>query len=52
MLEKRQLLNLLKEHGSIENVYKALDKVTGVKLNENLTANEEQAYMSKALGYD
>ena len=49
MLVKRRRLKLLKEYGSIENIYKSLDKITAKKLNENLTANEEHAYMSRDL---
>jgi DNA polymerase I len=46
---EKTALKLLKEYGSIENVYKSLDKITAKKLNENLTANEEIAYMSRDL---
>ncbi|MCZ2258001.1 DNA polymerase I [Sporosarcina sp. G11-34] len=46
---EKTALKLLKEYGSIENVYKSLDQITAKKLNENLTNNEEQAFMSKEL---
>ncbi|QUW22689.1 DNA polymerase I [Sporosarcina sp. Marseille-Q4063] len=46
---EKTAIKLLKEYGSIENVYKSLDKITAKKLNENLTANEEIAYMSRDL---
>ena len=46
---EKTALKLLKEYGSIENVYKSLDKITAKKLNENLTKNEEHAYMSRDL---
>lgn len=46
---EKTALKLLIEYGSIENVYKSLDKIKAKKLNENLTANEETAYMSRDL---
>lgn len=46
---EKTALKLLIEYGSIENVYQSLDKITAKKLNENLTKNEEQAYMSRDL---
>lgn len=46
---EKTALKLLKEYGSIENVYKSLSNITAKKLNENLTENEEKAFMSKAL---
>ena len=46
---EKTALKLLKEYGTVENVYKSIDKITAKKLKENLTVNEEQAYMSKAL---
>ncbi len=46
---EKTAIKLLKEYGSIENVYKSLDKITAKKLNENLTANEDIAYMSREL---
>ena len=46
---EKTAIKLLKEYGSIENVYKSLDNITAKKLNENLTNNEEAAFMSKNL---
>ncbi|CAM3155880.1 DNA polymerase I [Filibacter tadaridae] len=46
---EKTALKLLKEYGSVENVYKAIDKITAKKLKENLVENEQQAYMSKEL---
>lgn len=46
---EKTALKLLKEYGSIENIYASLDKITAKKLNENLTENEEIAYMSRDL---
>lgn len=43
-------LKLIKEFGSIEEVYKNLDKVSGKKLKENLIENENIAYLSRKLG--
>ncbi|MFR7350044.1 DNA polymerase I [Peptoniphilus sp.] len=43
-------LKLIKEYQNIENLYQNLDKVSGKKLNENLTNNKAQAFMSKKLG--
>ncbi|UTR15576.1 DNA polymerase I [Salipaludibacillus sp. LMS25] len=46
---EKTALKLLKEYKTIEGVYKALDKVSGKKLKENLEQNKEQAFMSKKL---
>lgn len=46
---EKTAIKLLKEHGSVENLYQALDTVSGAKLKEKLMANEEQAKMSKVL---
>lgn len=46
---EKTAIKLLKEHGSVEKLYQALDTVSGVKLKEKLVANEEQAKMSKTL---
>lgn len=46
---EKTALKLLKEYGSVEHVYESLDGISGKKLKENLTNNEEQAYMSKQL---
>ncbi|MFJ5768330.1 DNA polymerase I [Psychrobacillus sp. NPDC093180] len=46
---EKTAIKLLKEHGSVEKLYEALDAVSGAKLKEKLVANEEQAKMSKIL---
>ena len=46
---EKTALKLLKEYGSIEKIYESLEKITAKKLNENLTVNEELAYMSRDL---
>ncbi len=46
---EKTALKLLVEYGSIENVYKSLGNITAKKLNQNLTENQEQAFMSKEL---
>ena len=46
---EKTALKLLIEYGSIENVYKSLEKITAKKLHENLTTYEDQAYMSRDL---
>ncbi|MEI4769303.1 DNA polymerase I [Psychrobacillus sp. FJAT-51614] len=46
---EKTAIKLLKEHGSVENLYQALGSVSGAKLKEKLMANEEQAKMSKVL---
>ncbi|WP_342559716.1 DNA polymerase I [Psychrobacillus sp. FSL W7-1457] len=46
---EKTAIKLLKEHGSVEQLYQALDSVSGAKLKEKLIANEEQAKMSKEL---
>lgn len=43
-------IKLIKEYKNIENLYQNLDEVSGKKLNENLTENKSQAFMSKKLG--
>lgn len=43
-------IKLIKEYGTIENVYKNLDRISGKKLKENLIENETIAYMSRRLG--
>ncbi len=47
--EKRGL-DLIKQYGSIENVYENIDDITAKKMKENLINNEELAYLSKMLG--
>lgn len=46
---EKTALKLLKEYGSIENIYASLDKITAKKLNENLTNHKESAFMSRDL---
>lgn len=46
---EKTALKLLKEYGSVEKVYESLDLISGKKLKENLTLNEDQAFMSKKL---
>lgn len=43
-------IKLIKEFGTMENLYNNLDKVSGKKLKENLEENKTQAFMSKKLG--
>lgn len=43
-------LKLIKEYGNLENLYKNIDNVSGKKLKENLTENENMAYLSRRLG--
>lgn len=40
---------LLKEYGTLDNVYDNLDKISGKKLKENLETYKEDAYMSRDL---
>lgn len=42
-------IKLMKEYGSLENLYEHLDQVKGKKLVENLTTYKDQAYMSREL---
>lgn len=46
---EKTAIKLLREYGSLENVYDNLDKITGKKLKENLANYKEQAYLSKEL---
>lgn len=46
---EKTALKLLKEYGSVENVYESIDKITAKKMKENLQTNKEQAFMSKQL---
>ncbi|NLK44463.1 MAG: DNA polymerase I [Tissierellia bacterium] len=43
-------LKLLKEYGSIENIYENIDNISGKKLKENLTENKHLAFLSRKLG--
>jgi DNA polymerase-1 len=42
-------IKLIKEFGSLENLYASLSQVKGQKLVERLAANKDQAYMSREL---
>jgi len=46
---EKTAVKLLKEHGSVESLYVAMDTVKASKMKEKLVANEEQAIMSKKL---
>ncbi|GEL09088.1 DNA polymerase I [Salisediminibacterium halotolerans] len=46
---EKTALKLLHEHGTLEDVYAAIDTVSGKKLKEKLEANRENAVMSKEL---
>ena len=43
-------LKLIKEYGTIKEVYENIDNISGKKLKENLIENETIAYLSKKLG--
>lgn len=47
---EKTALKLIKEYGSIENVYDNIDKLSGKALKKNLEENETLAYLSKKLG--
>ncbi|GAA0333313.1 DNA polymerase I [Bacillus carboniphilus] len=46
---EKTAIKLLKEHQTVENLYEALDQVSGKKLKEKLEENKDQAFMSKEL---
>lgn len=46
---EKTAIKLLKEHGSVEALYEAIDGMKTSKMKEKLVANEEQAYLSKKL---
>lgn len=46
---EKTALKLLKEYGSVENVYESIDRITAKKMKENLVTNKDQAFMSKEL---
>ncbi|MEK5232842.1 DNA polymerase I [Lysinibacillus sp. FSL K6-0232] len=46
---EKTAVKLLKEHGSVEALYAAMDTLKASKMKEKLVANEEQALMSKKL---
>ncbi len=43
-------LKLLKEYGTIENIYENIESISGKKLKENLIENRHLAFLSKKLG--
>lgn len=43
-------LKLIKEYGTIENIYENIDNISGKKLKENLIENKELAFLSRRLG--
>ena len=47
---EKTALKLVREYGSVENVYENLDKISGKALKKNLEENETLAYLSKKLG--
>lgn len=47
---EKTAIKLVKEYGTIENIYENIDKIKGKKLVENLRENETTAYLSKKLG--
>jgi DNA polymerase I len=46
---EKTAIKLLKEYGSVEKVLESIDKISGAKLKEKLSDNQEQAVMSKEL---
>jgi len=42
-------MKLVKEYGSLENLYQHLEEISGRKLVERLTENRDQAFMSREL---
>ena len=42
-------IKLLKEFGSIENIFESIDKIKGKKTRENLIENKNSAFLSKKL---
>lgn len=46
---EKTAIKLLKEYGSVEALYEAIDNMKASKMKEKLVANEEQAHMSKKL---
>lgn len=47
---EKTAIKLVKEYGTIENIYENIDKISGKKLKENLEENHMQALLSKKLG--
>jgi DNA polymerase-1 len=46
---EKTALKLLSEYGNVEEVYENIDKITGVKLKENLELHKSEAFLSKKL---
>ncbi|MFD1737129.1 DNA polymerase I [Bacillus salitolerans] len=46
---EKTALKLLKEYGSVEEIYEHLDEISGKKLKEKLEENKDKAFMSKEL---
>lgn len=46
---EKTAIKLLKEHGTIEKLYEAMDSLKASKMKEKLVDNEELAYLSKKL---
>ncbi|MGN7479083.1 DNA polymerase I [Solibacillus silvestris] len=46
---EKTAIKLLKEHGTIENLYEAIDSMKASKMKEKLVDNEEMAHLSKKL---
>ncbi|MCE7793377.1 DNA polymerase I [Salipaludibacillus sp. CUR1] len=46
---EKTALKLLKQYGTVDGVYEALEEVSGKKLKERLEENKDQAFMSKKL---
>ena len=46
---EKKAIKLLKEHGSIEKIYEAIDSMKASKMKEKLVDNEEMAHLSKKL---
>ena len=46
---EKTAITLIKAHGSLEDVFKSLDRVSKPKLRENLTNFQEQAFLSRSL---
>lgn len=46
---EKTALKLLKEYGTLENIYENLDSISGKKLKENLTNYKEDAFLSREL---
>lgn len=42
-------IKLIKEYGSLENLYSHLDQISGKKLKENLETHRDMAYLSREL---